>query len=783
MSTTSSWDESVKMSSNNAPNSAATTPSTGGTTVQTESTKCGGSYGAPSSPIALEEGGCPPIKVAAGDEEPALQRPATPPPRAYHCGWFALRPKWMERFMTPKWALFWLCWAGAVQGLVVNGFINVVITTIERRFGLRSTQTGLVASGYDIASFLCLVPVSYFGGRLGASKPRWIGWGVAVMGLGAFVFALPHFLVGQYRATNSDQNVCTLATALVTNGTGASVEALTELVGCNHDTVSPLANGGQGPTSDSENLSWNVWFFFTAQLLLGAGASPLYTLGVTYIDENVSKKMSSVYLGIYYTMAVVGPAAGYVIGGQLLLFYTDMFVVDATTLGLTPHSKVWVGAWWIGFVFMAAFCLLLAVPILAYPPALPGSEKLQKVSEAHRGGDDGDGERSQETFTKIKQIPRALLALLRNPTFFFLNLAGASEGLVISGFAVFLPKLIENQFSVTAVWSALLMGIITVPAGGGGTFLGGYLVKKLHLSCSGIIKFCLFATIFAALFTVCFFLSCPNLTFAGVTAPYFPHENLDTPYARSTEPRDLYYLPKNLDNACNDRCACSRRNYEPICGADGIMYYSPCHAGCSEEINLENAKVYRDCTCINATFHGEQSALYGGGSYDAVNTMCQSRCDHLWIFVMLCFLVMFFTFLATMPALSATLRCVHDDQRSFALGIQWIKVRVLGTIPAPMIFGRLIDETCILWQESSCDDHGACLVYDNAFMSKYMLLLALVGKACSILFFFGAWFYYIPPKTITNGDTATHQKQTDTTTNQQKVPPNGHINPTGVEKY
>uniref|UniRef100_A0A182UHD4 Uncharacterized protein n=1 Tax=Anopheles melas TaxID=34690 RepID=A0A182UHD4_9DIPT len=116
MSTTSSWDDSVKMSSNNAPNSAATTPSTGGTTVQTESTKCGGSYGAPSSPIALEEGGCPPIKVAAGDEEPALQRPATPPPRAYHCGWFALRPKWMERFMTPKWALFWLCWAGAVQG-------------------------------------------------------------------------------------------------------------------------------------------------------------------------------------------------------------------------------------------------------------------------------------------------------------------------------------------------------------------------------------------------------------------------------------------------------------------------------------------------------------------------------------------------------------------------------------------------------------------------------------------------------------------------------------------
>lgn len=93
-------------------------------------------------------------------------------------------------------------------GLVVNGFINVVITTIERRFGLRSSQTGLIASGYDISSFLCLVPVTYFGGRLGASKPRWIGIGLIFMGIGAFIFSLPHYLVGEYRANTAEDNVC-----------------------------------------------------------------------------------------------------------------------------------------------------------------------------------------------------------------------------------------------------------------------------------------------------------------------------------------------------------------------------------------------------------------------------------------------------------------------------------------------------------------------------------------------------------------------------------------------
>lgn len=72
-------------------------------------------------------------------------------------------------------------------------------------------------------------------------------------------------------------------------------------------------------------------------------------------------------------------------------------------------------------------------------------------------------------------------------------------------------------------------------------------------------------------------------------------------------------------------------------------------------------------------------------------------------------------------------RCVHDNQRSFALGIQWIKVRILGTIPAPMIFGTLIDNTCILWQES-CDDAGNCLVYDNHYMSKYVPLLLILSS-------------------------------------------------------
>lgn len=101
----------------------------------------------------------------------------------------------------------------------MNGLINVSISTIERRFGLQSSLMGWVSSGYDIASFFVLIPLTYFGGRASASKPRWIGWGVVLMGLGSLVFALPHFLVGRYWASRGgDVNVCLSGAAAAAAG-------------------------------------------------------------------------------------------------------------------------------------------------------------------------------------------------------------------------------------------------------------------------------------------------------------------------------------------------------------------------------------------------------------------------------------------------------------------------------------------------------------------------------------------------------------------------------------
>jgi hypothetical protein len=49
----------------------------------------------------------------------------------------------------------------------------------------------------------------------------------------------------------------------------------------------------------------------------------MFFSGVTYIDECVGPDSSAFYLGVFYTMAILGPALGYSIGGQFLNIHAD----------------------------------------------------------------------------------------------------------------------------------------------------------------------------------------------------------------------------------------------------------------------------------------------------------------------------------------------------------------------------------------------------------------------------------------------------------------------------
>jgi hypothetical protein len=90
-------------------------------------------------------------------------------------------------------------------------------------------------------------------------------------------------------------------------------------------------------------------------------------------------------------------------------------------------------------------------------PAAANKIRMKRKSETHQS--ERNDKASREGFgTKWKDMPEALKILLTNPVYMFLNMAGVFEGLVVSGVATFMPKLIQNQFSVSAGYAAILGG-------------------------------------------------------------------------------------------------------------------------------------------------------------------------------------------------------------------------------------------------------------------------------------------------------------------------------------
>ena len=60
-------------------------------------------------------------------------------------------------------------------------------------------------------------------------------------------------------------------------------------------------------------------------------------------------------------------------------------------------------------------------------------------------------------------------------------------------------------------------------------------------------------------------------------------------------------------------------------------------------------------------------------------------------------------------------RCVPESQGSFALGVQQIITRIFAFIPAPIVYGALLDYVCILSETDPCDEgeDRNCLEYKN----------------------------------------------------------------------
>jgi len=86
-------------------------------------------------------------------------------------------------------------------------------------------------------------------------------------------------------------------------------------------------------------------------------------------------------------------------------------------------------------------------------------------------------------------------------------------------------------------------------------------------------------------------------------------------------------------------------------------------------------------------------------------------------------------------------RCVSDEQRTLALGLQSMLVHALGNVPGPIIIGALFDSSC-LYRQEECGNRGNCWVYDNKLLSLRIFLVCSVIMTVSLASAFCAWLFF-----------------------------------------
>ncbi|KAK7491737.1 hypothetical protein BaRGS_00016993 [Batillaria attramentaria] len=618
-------------------------------------------------------------------------------------------------------------------------------------------------SANDISFLVVVLLVSHF--CKNSHTPRilgaaYVGFGLSGVAIAAMYFASPKLLTDMdapgYNQTKDNTKYLCVA--------GATDRTFNE--GCEE--------GGGGESNSNLPLVVVFGLLLGVQGVSKATRSPL---GATYIDNNVENRARTGFhlehagfisrhvlvgccpdlthrtgripvQGIMLTLVLMGPAVGFAMGGVF-----SRIPVDLSDISMSLSDPRWIGAWWLGFLVIGIATLVTSLPLFCFPRHMPNrrtiayeeddmekakdgdrtladdkavkdaigngdvstqstnDEKIDdvKVSPATEGpgdvtangdvfktpssdgkADDGtddsvaeasddDEKAARKIKVLLKDLPLSVYRLLRRPVFVILVLALGMHIFAVVGFSSFLIKFVERQFGLPAWKSSSIFGLSNLVFGGLGTFTGGVLVSRLNLTRRGCLRWVVFSTALSTILSaITIFLGCGNEPIVGLRQ------------------RDF-----SMDDG-HSACHCDVSQFLPVCGGRQ-SFLSPCHAGCTK---AANSSVYKDCG-----FTADGYASLG---------LCDPACYLLIPFIVVQVLSTGVGTSAVTPVYVTILRSATERDKTLAMGLVSFIMSLIGFIPAPIVYGAVIDTACVLWS-STCGKTGACALYDvNRLRQRYI---------------------------------------------------------------
>ncbi|KAL0126171.1 hypothetical protein PUN28_004946 [Cardiocondyla obscurior] len=645
------------------------------------------------------------------------------------CGIWCLKGPTLQKFANKKAYVFLYGVLGCIFS-ASYAYFNGTITTIEKRFKIPSKTTGLITVGNDISQLFVSVALSYYAGR--GHRPRWIAFGIYTVVLFCCLTMLPHFLYGP----GED------ALSLTKEYGGKPRNSLqnASVISEKHRKFLCLGKENRGLDCEVEdgNFAPQV-LLFIAQLVSGVGGSLYYTLGVSYMDDNIQKSKTPALISFSYFLRMLGPAIGYGLASFSLKFY----ISPTLTPTITMQDPRWLGAWWLGWIILAILLFIFASVIALFPKTLPRAAARKVLAlERNKSAASIKGEQESELPASISDMLRTFKRLLTNTTLMCNNLATVFYFMGYMPYWIFMPKYIETQYKQSASVSSLITGTVGLVFSAFGILLSGLIISKYKPKARYLAAWNVMIGVISILGMI-------SYAFLGCSAN-------DNQIAIQPNGALKTQLP------CNEQCNCDYVTYNPVCSEHGQTFISACHAGCrSMKLHSNGSKVYTDCSCVKPKLARSLTHSFANVTSfpfsteilletteptveplgTAVPGSCPVDCmQKFYIFLAVVCLLKFSGATGRASNFLVSVRCVDEKDKAVAMGFGLMIMSLFAFIPSPILFGFILDNTCLVWGKT-CSGTGNCWLYNGEALRYLLNFTAASFVTIGTLFDVGVWYF------------------------------------------
>ncbi|KAL0126172.1 hypothetical protein PUN28_004947 [Cardiocondyla obscurior] len=636
----------------------------------------------------------PEVLRSGSEVEGEFSGPANPiPSTSIDCGCSQLQCPKLAKFATRKLFVGLVCWIGVIQ-TASYAYFQVTGSTIARRFQIDPYLMGWILVAAELTPFLFGLMIAYLGDKI--HRASWIGALTLLQSAALFILIIPQ-LTHRTRVIEETQNV-----------THMSLYADDSPELCVSGPLKIIAE-------EDEPCYLTMVILILVLIMCGIANIAYYALGISYLDDNTKKRNVTGFIGVLIAVRVIGILLGYFLAWGCLS-------IDAENFSAIKSYQDQIGAWWLGFPILSVLLIIPGLLLSWFPRRLP-SEVVEQAAASLLNGSSMRNRAPHRLYEKVgsPDFCPSLYRLITNKVLMCNILATILTAVALVNFMMHEDILLESRFHIARptgmfrgfsdplpfrlviiIVRPILIGLIII--------ISGLVLAKAKPRARYIIGYnSIIVLTTIAIIVALIFATCDKLSVVGLEKGSY-----------------------SLLDYCNKDCHCSKdADFRPIHdNLKKLTYYSPCYAGCSTIIYVDNVKIYSDCRCVEKMTEWSNDQAKDGPD----STKCQASWMLFEFGSLLAYTLIASTFVGD---LLINIRSVFKQDKAISIGfwMMWISLFVY-------VFGKVLYEfvsrqTCQYWGNQRI----ICHLHDSEKLGNYLCYLTILFLLLSFSVKIMIWFF------------------------------------------